>query len=116
MATTKAKKYGPRKALADYYVYAPLGAGQLLIERSRKLSGAAWHLWQSGARTISERYREMAERGEKLVSSIQRSAYTQRAVDQTRTASRQVKGAATSVRKAVDSTAQATRAAAKKVG
>jgi hypothetical protein len=115
MATTS-RKYDTRKALTDYYVYAPLGAGQLLIEKTRKLSGKAWQLWQSGVDAVSATYREMAERGEKLAAGIRRSAYTQRAVDQTSTASRQVKAAATSVRKAVGTTAQATRAAAKKVG
>ena len=40
MATTT-KKYDSRKALLDYYVYAPLGAGQLVIEKARELSGKA---------------------------------------------------------------------------
>ncbi len=116
MATTTAKKDDARKALTDYYVYAPLGAGQLLIEKTQELSGKAWEVWRNGLRAVAESYRDMAERGEKLATSIRRSAYTRRAVEQTRTASRQVKAAATSVRKAVDSTAEATRAAAKKVG
>ena len=40
MATTT-KRYDARKAFTDYYVYAPLGAGQLVIEKSRELTSKA---------------------------------------------------------------------------
>jgi hypothetical protein len=113
MATTR--KYG-RNALADYYVYAPLGAGQLLVEKSKEFGTKARKAAQDGLQAATRSYREMAERGEKLVSGIRRSAYTQRAVDQTKTASRQVKAAATSIRKAAGTTAEATKAATKKIG
>ena len=46
MATTT-KRYDARKALADYYVYAPLGAGQVLLEKSKELSDKAVQLAQS---------------------------------------------------------------------
>jgi hypothetical protein len=114
MATSTKSKYNVRKALYDYYVYAPLGAGQLLIEKARELPGKAKNV-SAWRKNVSKAYQDLAERGEKLFSSIRGSAYTRRAIDQTRTAQSQVKAANTGVRKAVRTTGAATRAAAKKV-
>ena len=114
MPTTKTK-YGSRKALLDYYVYAPLGAGQLMMEKSKELAEKAANTAMTQRRSVAKLYTELAQRGERLVSSVRRSAYTKRASDQIKTARVQVKGAATSVRKAAGSTATATKAAAKKV-
>ena len=107
--------YDTRKALRDYYVYAPLGAAQLLVEKGKELSGRAVEMSQTGWRNVTDTYRGLAERGEKLVQSIRGSASTQRAIEQTKVARTQVKAAATSVRKAVDRTADATKTAAKRV-
>jgi hypothetical protein len=115
MATSTKSQRKLRKALFDYYVYAPLGAGQLLIEKARELPGKAKSV-SAWRQDLSRAYRDLAERGEKLVSGIRRSAYTQRAMDQTKTAQSQVKAARTSVGKAVRTTERATRAAARKVG
>ena len=114
MPTTKTK-YGSRKALLDYYVYAPLGAGQLVVEKSKELADMAAETAKVQRRSAAKLYTELAQRGEKLVSSVRRSVYTKRASNQIKTARVQVKGAATSVRKAAGSTATATKAAAKKV-
>lgn len=114
MPTTKTK-YGSRKALLDYYVYAPLGAGQLMMEKSKELADKAAKTAKTQRRSFAKLYTELTQRGEKLVSSVRRSAYTKRASDQIKTARVQVKGAATSVRKAAGSTATATKVAAKKV-
>src|SRR5438105_9075561 len=111
MATTT-KRYDARKAFTDYYVYAPLGAGQLVIEKSRELTSKAAEFAQAQQQTLVKSYQDLAKRGEKLASSIRRSAYTQRAVDQTKAARSQVKAATTSVRKAVNTTATATPQAA----
>jgi hypothetical protein len=62
-----------------------------------------------------QRYDDLALRGEKLAGRIRSSAYTKRAISRSRTARSQVKGAVTSVRKAVDSAAEASREALKKV-
>ena len=115
MATTKTK-YDTRKAFMDYYVYAPLGAGQLVIEKAKGLSGRAATLAQEQRKQMVKVYYDLAQRGEKLASSIRRSTYTKRAVEQTKVARSQVKAASTSVRKAVSTTTEATKAAAKKVG
>jgi len=110
---TKAK-YGTKKALLDYYVYAPLGAGQLMVQKTKELAGKAAGAAITRRRAVAKAYAGLAGRGEKLVSSVRRSAYTRRAADQIKTARTQVKGAATGVRKAAGSTATATKAAAKK--
>jgi len=115
MATTT-KRYDARKALADYYVFAPLGAGQVLLEKGRELSGKAVQLAQSQREDWGKTYQDLAKRGEKLARSIRASAATRRAFAQTKTARSHVRAAATSVRKAVGETAGATKAAAKKVG
>ena len=115
MATTT-KRYDARKALADYYVYAPLGAGQLLLEKGRELSGKAVELTQGQWQDWTKTYQDLARRGEKLVASIRRSPYTRRAIDQTKVARSQVKAASTSVRKAADTAAETARQAAKRVG
>jgi hypothetical protein len=114
MPSTKTK-YGTKKALLDYYVYAPLGAGQLLVEKTRELAGKAAHTAKGQRKAFVKSYSKLALRGEKLVTSVRRSTYTRQAVDQIKTARSQMKGAATSVRKAAGSTATASKAAAKKV-
>jgi hypothetical protein len=115
MPTAKSRyKNGTKKALLDYYVYAPLGAGQLVVEKTKELTGKAAGAAKGQRRAFAKAYASLANRGEKLVSSVRRSAYTRRAADQIKTARTQVKGAATSIRKAADSTATATKAAAKK--
>jgi hypothetical protein len=114
MPTTKSK-YGTKKALLDYYVYAPLGAGQLVIEKTKELADKAAHTATGQRKTFTKAYYGLAERGEKLVTSVRKSVYTRRATDQIKSARTQVKGAATSVRKAANSTTTATKAAAKKV-
>ena len=114
MATKQS--YDTRKVLMDYYVYAPLGAGQLLIEKSKELGVKARKVTKVQRKDVVKTYREMVVRGEKLAGSIGRSAYTKRAIDQAKTARSQVKAATTSVRKAAGTTAEATKQAAKKVG
>jgi hypothetical protein len=106
---------GARKALTDYYVYAPLGAGELVIQKSRELSKKAWTRALKERKQLLKSYRDLARRGEKLVTSVRKSAYTRRAVGQAKTARSQVKSAVTSIRKTGDATATATKAAVKKV-
>ncbi len=125
-------------------VYAYVGAGQLAIEKSRELSeraieksrevselalGKGVELSSKLVSTIRQPqdlsakltgdlgkvYEDLAARGEKVVRSISDSAYTRRAVHQTKVARSQVKAATTSVRKAVDTATEAAREAMKKV-
>jgi hypothetical protein len=109
-------KQDTKKTLMDTYVYVPLGAAKLLADKTKEFSGMAMGLARSQRETVAKGYQDLAERGQKLASSIQRSVYTKRAVEQSKTARTQVKAAATSVRKAAGSTTKATKAAAKKVG
>ncbi len=117
MATTKTKsRYDTRKALRDYYVYVPLGAGQFVIEQVRSRAGRVAQTAWERRRAVADTYREFADRGEKLVKSIRRSASTKRAAEQISTARSRVKSAGRSVGRAAQATAEATRTAAKKVG
>jgi hypothetical protein len=105
-----------KKALADTYIYAPLGAGDLVIEKSRELSRKAWTRALRERKQLLDGYRDLARRGEKLVASVRKAAYTRRAVGQAKTARSQVRSAVTGIRKTGDATATATKAAVKKVG
>ena len=113
---TNTKTNDARKALLDYSVYAPLGATKVAFEKGKELSGKTLELAKASRESILKGYRELAQSGEKLAKSVRNSAYTKRAVSQTKTARAQVKAASTGVRKAAGSTAEATRAAARKVG
>jgi hypothetical protein len=95
MATTT--KYDTRKALFDYYVYAPLGAGQLFIEKVRELPGKAWTMATDQSKSLVKAYLDLAERGEKIVKGMSKSTYTTRAIQQTKTARSHVKAAAKKV-------------------
>ena len=114
MATKQS--YDTRKVVLDTYVYAPLGATQVLIEKGKEYGTKALEVAKDQRETAVKTYRDMVVRGEKLVGSMRRSAYTRRAIDQAKTARSQVKAATTSVRKAAGTTAEATKQAAKKVG
>jgi len=121
MANTKT--YDARKAFMDYYVYVPLGATKVAFEKSKEISEKAWKTAQTRRASAAKAYQDLAERGEKLVTSIRRSVYTKRAAEQTKVARQQVQAvgkqfqkAATSVRKAAGSSAEAGKAAVRKVG
>jgi hypothetical protein len=116
MPTTTKSGSSRKMALTDYYVYAPLGAGELLVEKTRELSTKAWTGARKQRTQLLKSYQDLAKRGERLVQSISKSAHTRRAVEQAKTARSQVKSAATSIRKTADATATATKAAVKKVG
>ena len=115
MPATKTTKSQVKKSALDYSVYVPLGAGQLLIEKSKQLSGTAVKIVTGRRKDISKGYLSLAKRGEKLASSIQRSVYTKRAVEQTDKARQQVKTTVRTIRRAAGATAEATQAAARKV-
>ena len=115
MPATKSTKSQARKSALDYSVYVPLGAGQLLIEKTKQFSGTAVKIAKGRRKDFSKGYLSLAKRGEKLVSSVQRSVYTKRAVEQTDKARQQVKTTVRSIRRAASATAEATQAAARKV-
>ena len=112
---TTQTKYDTRKALFDYYVYAPIGAGQLVVEKAKEFSAKAFATAKQPRTTLTKTYRDLVHSGEKIVKSIRPSSYTKRAIEQTKTAGSQVKAATTSIRRAARGTAVATKAGAKKV-
>ena len=114
MPATKTKSRAKKSAL-DYYVYVPLGAGQLLIEKTRELTGAAVTFTKGRTKDFNKGYASLAKRGEKLASSVRRSVYTKRAVAQTDKARHQVKATVRTIRRAAGTTAEASQAAARKV-
>ena len=78
--------------------YAILGAGEFVVERARALFDRARSV---GGPEVVGVYEGLADRGETLAKRLGRSAPAKRAVAGTKQASRQLKGAATSVRKAL---------------
>jgi hypothetical protein len=113
MPTTTSKPDAQKLVRRSYL--ATLGAGQLTIEKGRELSGNVVAYAQGGRKSLDGTFTRLVKRGEKLDKSIRTSAYTRRALDQSKVARSQVKAATTSVRKAVTSSTQASKAAADKM-
>lgn len=126
MANTK-RKYPSGKALAEYYIYVPLGAAQMVAEKAKHISGTtvssvrkntqgAVQFVRGGRENVFSTYEDLAKRGKSLASSIGRMSATRRAATQFKTARSSIKRAARATSEATKATATATRAAAKKVG
>jgi hypothetical protein len=82
--------------------YAVLGTGELAIEKAAEFYAKVSTLGRQARRTdLGDVYDGLAGRGQALVKRIQRSKPAKRAVEGTRQATRQFKGAVTSLRKAV---------------
>lgn len=125
--------------------YATLGAGDYAIAVARELPQRLENLGRQGARqatdlvktapartqglvreargevnesltTARDGFGGYAERGRKVVKSISQAASTKRAVEQTDTARSQVKGAVTSVRKALEQGQDAVGTAVGRIG
>jgi hypothetical protein len=80
--------------------YAILGTGDFAVEKAKDLVGKARSAKVGGPEIVGV-YEGLADRGQALVKNLQRSRPGKRAVEGTRQASRQLKGAATSIRKAL---------------
>jgi hypothetical protein len=123
-----------KSARSSYYTpksaaYAYLGAADLAIEKTLDASGRfistlrdlrnPSEVTANVVGVYDKAFQDLSARGEKLARSIQASAYTRRALDQTKVAQRQFKAATESVRKAVETAVEtattATLEAAKKV-
>jgi hypothetical protein len=81
--------------------YAVLGTGDLAVEKTRELANRARGMRKIEGEDVSQAYTELAKRGERVVRTVTRSKPARRAAEGTRQASRQLKGAATSLRKAL---------------
>jgi hypothetical protein len=81
--------------------YAALGTGDLAVEKSIGIVERAKDIRQIGGDDVSQAYTELAKRGEKVIAKVTRSKPAKRAAEGTKQASRQLKGAVTSVRKAL---------------
>jgi hypothetical protein len=81
--------------------YAALGTGDLAVEKSVGLLERAKGVRKIDGDDVSQAYTELAKRGEKVIKKVTRSKPAKRAAEGTKQASRQLKGAVTSVRKAL---------------
>jgi hypothetical protein len=81
--------------------YAVLGTGELAVQKVVELYDKASTFGRKARRTdVGQLYDGLAGRGETVVKRIQRSKTAKRAVDGTKQATRQLKGAVASIRKA----------------
>jgi hypothetical protein len=94
--------------------YAALGTGDLAVEKSIGLVDRAKGIRKLGGDDVSQAYTELAKRGEKVVRKVTRSKPAKRATEGTKQASRQLKGAVTSVRKALGFEEQRTSTSSRK--
>ena len=85
--------------------YAALGSGQVALEKAQEAYGRAQKAYGKARRTsrddMAKGFESLARRGERLVGRVQRSKPAKRGAEGTRQATRQLKGAATSIRKAL---------------
>ena len=81
--------------------YAALGTGDLAVEKSLRLVDRAMGIRAIDGDDVSQAYTELAKRGERVIKKVTRSKPAKRAAEGTKQASRQLKGAVTSVRKAL---------------
>jgi hypothetical protein len=81
--------------------YAVLGTGDLAVEKTIGLAGRAKDIRKLGGDDVSQAYTDLAKRGERVIRKVSRSKPAKRAAEGTKQASRQLKGAVTSVRKAL---------------
>jgi hypothetical protein len=100
---------------------AALGASDLAMEKAKAFAEDlrefdAKEFWAKAQKEVAKNFDQLAVRGASLRKNIKDSAPAKRATAQTRQARRQVKAAATSIRKAVTADVDATKSAAKKVG
>ena len=100
---------------------AALGASDLAVEKAKTFADSLKEFdvksfWDKSQEAATKNFEQLAVRGAKLRKTIKQSAPAKRATAQTSQAKRQVKAAATSIRKAVTADVEASRTAAKKVG
>ena len=88
MAAKNSSSDDLRKALADYMVHVPLGAGQLLMEKGKELSKKVGSVAQDSGRSVAKTYADLAERGEKVAKNLRHSAYARRTVEPSKAATR----------------------------
>jgi hypothetical protein len=81
--------------------YATIGSGELAAEKGREVLDRARTLATDDRPDLRGAFEDLAKRGERVVNRIQRSKPAKRAADGTKQATRQVKGAITSIQKAV---------------
>lgn len=81
--------------------YAVLGTGDLAVEKSLGLVERAKDIRGIRSGDVTQAYTDLAKRGERVFKKVSRSNPAKRAAEGTKQASRQLKGAATSVRKAL---------------
>ncbi|MFN2525277.1 MAG: hypothetical protein ABR505_03300 [Actinomycetota bacterium] len=89
-------------------LYAVVGAGDFTVEKVRGIRKVA------DRKTTQKFYKDLVKRGRTLYTKIGSSQPTKRAVAQTKAARAQVKGAATSIGRAVRADAKATKSAVDK--
>ena len=83
------------------YLYAVLGTSELMLEKAKELGQTAGRVADQRRKDLVKFYDEAAKRGEKLTGKVKSSQPGKRLVENAKQAQRQIKGAATSVRKAV---------------
>ncbi len=84
MAPKNSRSDDLRKALADYVVHVPLGAGQLLMEKGKEFSTKVGSVAQDSGRSVAKSYADLAQRGEKVAKNLRHSSFARRTVEPTK--------------------------------
>jgi hypothetical protein len=112
MPTNTKSRKDAAKALSDYYVYAPLGAGQLVFEKAAEVTRLALGAVREKRGDVLGAYRDLAKRGRALVSTVRRSPATRRADQKIDAARVNLRSTVKSARRTGRATTKAARATA----
>jgi hypothetical protein len=104
-----------KMAEARNALYATLGTGSFAVDRTKRAAKRVQGYANDYRKWAMSNYRDLVKRGERITRSVRQSGAVKRAKSQTDTAQAKVKGAVTSVRKALGANVEAVQVAAKKV-
>lgn len=80
--------------------FAVVGAGELAVQSAKDFGSQAQSFAGKSRRQAVAQYKGLSRRGERIVSKVRRSGPAQQAINGTKQARKQLKGAVTGLRKA----------------
>ncbi len=94
------------------YVYAVVGSGEFLLEKGKELGQKTITIADARRKDAVKLYGDLANRGERIVGGLKDAKPVEKLTEGTKQAQQQLKGAVTSVRKALGMVEEKTSAGA----
>ena len=83
------------------YLYAVVGSGEFLLEKGKELGQRTLSIADARRKDTVSLYEDLAKRGERIVGGLKDAKPVEKLTEGTKQAQKQLKGAVTSVRKAL---------------